>query len=403
MKFLKRNIYSILIIILCIIFVPNAISLQSQGHTQAIVTAIGIDKGEDAYEVSLQTIVPTPAEQFEQKISVVSGEGKSISEAFNNIALRLGKNIGIAQCRIIVISRNVDDDLASVFDSITKTKINTHNLSIIVTDTKAKEFINASENLDNNLYFALSDESYNNKHIDAVYLSLGDFYDDYLSKDQCSLITRINLSSSKDIGSIESQNTQDSSGGEKEQGSNQEDTVFNNGQSTVIKNGKFYFDLTPEQTRAFNWMRKESNKGYIYVSNVTDELYENADVGLEIEDKHLQKKVSFANGKPTITFKLTLYVRIDEIVSNKLSKKTLKSEKNFLTDKLKMLTIKQIKEEMAMAIKISKEYNFDAVKIKSQFTKYCNKDFVTYMYANNEKNYLNRINYVFDVDIKERM
>ena len=256
MKFLKRNIYSILIIILCIIFVPNAISLQSQGHTQAIVTAIGIDKGEDAYEVSLQTIVPTPAEQFEQKISVVSGEGKSISEAFNNIALRLGKNIGIAQCRIIVISRNVDDDLASVFDSITKTKINTHNLSIIVTDVKAKEFINASENLDNNLYFALSDESYNNKHIDAVYLSLGDFYDDYLSKDQCSLITRINLSSSKDIGSIESQNTQDSNEEEKEQGSNQEDTVFNNGQSTVIKNGKFYFDLTPEQTRAFNWMRK---------------------------------------------------------------------------------------------------------------------------------------------------
>ena len=238
MKFLKRNIYSILIIILCIIFVPNAISLQSQGHTQAIVTAIGIDKGEDAYEVSLQTIVPTPAEQFEQKISVVSGEGKSISEAFNNIALRLGKNIGIAQCRIIVISRNVDDDLASVFDSITKTKINTHNLSIIVTDVKAKEFINASKNLDNNLYFALSDESYNNNHIDAVYLSLGDFYDDYLSKDQCSLITRINLSSSKDIGSIESQNTQDSSGGEKEQGSNKEDIVFNNGQSTVIKNGK---------------------------------------------------------------------------------------------------------------------------------------------------------------------
>ena len=403
MKFLKRNIYSIIIIILCVVFVPNAISLQSQGHTQAIVTAIGIDKNENTFEVSLQTIVPTPAEQFEQKISVVSGEGQSVSEAFNNIALRLGKNIGIAQCRIIVVSRNVDDDLASVFDSITKTKINTHNLSIIVTDAKAKEFINASENLDNNLYFALSDESYNNKHIDAVYLSLGDFYDDYLSKDQCSLITRINLSSSKDIGSIESQNTQDSSGGEKEQGSNQEDAVFNNGQSTVIKNGKFYFDLTPEQTRAFNWMRKESNKGYIYVSNVTDELYENADVGLEIEDKHLQKKVSFVNGRPTITFKLKLYVRIDEIVSDKLNKKIFKSERNFLTDKLKMLTIKQIKEEMAKAIEISKKENVDVLNIKSQFTKYCNKDFIIYLNAYNGANDLNGINYIFDVDIKERI
>lgn len=402
MKFLKRNIFAVIIIISCVILVPNAISLQSQARTQAIVTAIGIDKTDNEYEVSLQTLVPTPAEQFEQKISVVSGVGKSVSEAIDKISLRLGKKIGIAQCRVIIINREIDDNLASVFDSITKTKINTHNLSIIVTDNKAKDFLNASENLDNNLYFALSDESYNNLHIDAVYLSLGEFYNDYISKDNDSLVCKVNLTSSKEIGSIESQNTQDSSGGEQEQNT-QEDIVFNNGESVIIKDGKFFLDLTPQQTRCFNWLSNKSTKGYIYVDNISDDLYDNASVGLEIQKKILKKKVKFANGKPQIAFDLIIYARIDEVMSNEQSKKVLKSEEPLLTKALKISVIKQIKEEMAAAIQLSKENFIDVLHIQDEFLKYQNKDFKQYLEYNGYNDFLSKIEFVFDVDIKELM
>lgn len=402
MKFLKRNIFAVIIIISCVILVPNAISLQSQARTQAIVTAIGIDKTDNKYEVSLQTLVPTPAEQFEQKISVVSGVGKSVSEAIDKISLRLGKKIGIAQCRVIIINREIDDNLASVFDSITKTKINTHNLSIIVTDNKAKDFLNASENLDNNLYFALSDESYNNLHIDAVYLSLGEFYNDYISKDNDSLVCKVNLTSSKEIGSIESQNTQDSSGGEQEQNT-QEDIVFNNGESVIIKDGKFFLDLTPQQTRCFNWLSNKSTKGYIYVDNISDDLYDNASVGLEIQKKILKKKVKFANGKPQIAFDLIIYARIDEVMSNEQSKKVLKSEEPLLTKALKISVIKQIKEEMAAAIQLSKENFIDVLHIQDEFLKYQNKDFKQYLEYNGYNDFLSKIEFVFDVDIKELM
>lgn len=402
MKFLKRNIFAVIIIISCVILVPNAISLQSQARTQAIVTAIGIDKTDNEYEVSLQTLVPTPAEQFEQKISVVSGVGKSVSEAIDKISLRLGKKIGIAQCRVIIINREIDDNLASVFDSITKTKINTHNLSIIVTDNKAKDFLNASENLDNNLYFALSDESYNNLHIDAVYLSLGEFYNDYISKDNDSLVCKVNLTSSKEIGSIESQNTQDSSGGEQEQNT-QEDIVFNNGESVIIKDGKFFLDLTPQQTRCFNWLSNKSTKGYIYVDNISDDLYDNASVGLEIQKKILKKKVKFANGKPQIAFDLIIYARIDEVMSNEQSKKVLKSEESLLTRALKISVIKQIKEEMAAAIQLSKENFIDVLHIQDEFLKYQNKDFKQYLEYNGYNDFLSKIEFVFDVDIKELM
>ena len=56
--------------------------------------------------------------------------------------------------------------------------------------------------------------------------------------------------------------------------------------------------LNIEETSAFNWFNPEATKGYVLLNNITDDVYNYATVGVDIERKVTRVHVYFDGAKP---------------------------------------------------------------------------------------------------------
>ena len=118
-RFFKHNLVLVVLLVMALLFLPTVISKDAESESDAIVTAIGVDKQDQDYQLSLQVLVPTPASQYNQKLSVVADKGQDVSSALSKIQLRLGKEVGLSHCKVFVFNDKVaQDGLTQVFDYI---------------------------------------------------------------------------------------------------------------------------------------------------------------------------------------------------------------------------------------------------------------------------------------------
>ena len=115
--FRYKTFYVILAIV--IFLLPTTLYMPSQAQSRAIVTAIGIDRVDDEYEVTLAIITPKNSGQVAGGNMVDSGKGNSVSVAMQNLSINLGKVIGLQHCSFIIISDEVfSEDITGVLDLI---------------------------------------------------------------------------------------------------------------------------------------------------------------------------------------------------------------------------------------------------------------------------------------------
>ena len=87
-SYIKNPMLFVFLIIL-IFFTPMAIYSPGENKIKGVVTAIGIDKSDEEYEVSLLTFIPTANQSYKQKNTVVSGKGVSVTQAVYNAQLAM--------------------------------------------------------------------------------------------------------------------------------------------------------------------------------------------------------------------------------------------------------------------------------------------------------------------------
>ena len=404
MKYLWQNKILIILIIIAIFLVPINISKPSQSQSDVIVTGIGVDKLEEEYEVSIQYLVPTPESQFKQVLKVVSMKGKSFSLAVNRVVLFLGKHLGFTHCKLLVFSESLkDENLTNIFDYVTRTKVNTYNINIINTNESAKDFLLATINLEGNS-FLMQQRSQNVKDIQLYgsVLTIEDFYEQYLSKANCSIISVAELVDKKEIEGKKGESNDTSSAGSESEGSIDKIPV-NKGNTIIVKAGKIYHHLNSEETNAFTFFDNDSHNGIIEIKNVDDEYYENANIMCEISKKKLKPKVYFSEGKPVCELNLKVVIRIMEINKENIEMDEVFSQGVVVTDTLKNKIKDKIKLDMENAIKISKEKEFDIINVYNNFYKFKTKEFKNYLENLKEgEYYLKNIDFKINIEVEER-
>ena len=141
MKYLWHNKILLVILLLFIVMFPVTISLPQQSRSENIVTAIGIDKNGEEYEVSLQYLIPY-AGSSENALKCASMKGKSVGEAIEKFNLDFGKVSGFAHCRVIVFNNEASDEgLNGALDYLQRIKTNTNNIFLVSTPISYSTFL----------------------------------------------------------------------------------------------------------------------------------------------------------------------------------------------------------------------------------------------------------------------
>lgn len=434
MKYLWHNKILILVLLLFILMFPTTISLPQQSRSENIVTAVGIDKMGEEYEVSLQYLIPY-AGSSENALKCASMKGKSVGEAIEKFNLDFGKVSGFAHCRVIVFNKEAsDDNLNEALDYLQRIKTNTNNIFLVSTEKSAKELLDSVKDLNSEFYVILSRDSVAGQHNHYESLrSFGDYYDAILGPVKCIAINNINVeedtSSSSNGGASagggsgsgessggggsngdSSSSSGSTSGGGSGGGSGSSSTssstgkaskIKNDGSLTIIKNAKRLLTLTAEESDSLNWFNSKVKDMTLRVSGFSDEIYKNADITFDVYKRFTSVDTYFVDGKPVYRLNLLVDVTIIEAAKESLKSDEFVPANNLFSDKLKTAVVSEIKNKLRNAESNFRQNKYDVVDCYEHFYKYNNKQFKEYLKTLSETDYF-LDNVIFEYNVRVR-
>lgn len=400
--------------VLAFLFLPNSFVKENQGELVAIVTSVGIDREKDSsdYLVTCQLIAPDTTGQNQQKVAVVNEKGKTITDAFTNLSLKLGKNVGFDHCSVVAIGESLNgEELLPILDHFYREGKISLNAVLVNVKGAAVDLVKESSEL-NNLSSGSIQNNFNfNKDFfgSSKISTLGVFFNEYFKKGSSCIVAEINMNYNETkVEPAESPNSGesgcDSKGGTAQSGGGGESggqpassgassgggdsgsgcqelqsvsIIQNNGDSIIYKHSKAITRASKEVNNGFNYLDNRVKYGILQVENVTDSNLHDATVAFAVKD-------SFADLKPYVDkennkFVLKVHVKISgeitEIVEDHQTKKITKSYKDLLSDELKNKMGEKIKEQIALALQFCKLNNVDALNLEDMFYKLKTSDY----------------------------
>ena len=138
----------IVFIVILLFFTPFAIYSPGESRNRGVVTAIGIDRIDQQYEVSLLTFIPTANQSYQEKTSVISGKGNSVAEAVYNAQIAMGRTIGLAHAKTTIVNEELlSEDVSTTVDYLSRVASLPENTVFVCTNNSAKEVLEQSKNL----------------------------------------------------------------------------------------------------------------------------------------------------------------------------------------------------------------------------------------------------------------
>lgn len=415
---LAKNKTWIVFLLLALVFFPKAFYREAESDTRAIITAVGIDKKDDEYEISSLMVVPSNTSDPSSNLYLVSAKGKTVGEAFNQMSHNIGKSIGLAHCDFIVVNDEVlDDDITKTIDyfvrqyNITKrayvvncaggakkmleTALNTKSLStVLLTNLVQKDnksTMGAGSNIDTiyRMYFGKSGITYLN------------VYD--IEKPEEQGVQSGGQESGGESGNSGEQGGQNSGGGSGG-GSEKEENEKIKGTEKLLflKKGKKVCDINKEETLFYEIYNKSLRSTFMLLENISDSDKTNANVGLDIIQIIDKNSFYFDDGKPTIKCEMTLIVALYEICDSKTSVEQMDNAKTHIGDNIKEAIKEKLKKGADGVMDKSRGNNIDIMKFVDVFSKRKSKQWEKFMSTHSEDNYLQDCQIVLDIKIKDK-
>lgn len=391
-KLVKKTPMILALIFILLFFFPTAIIAPSESVNNSIVTAVGIDKNENDYEVTLLTFVSYPNQTYSEKYQVLTSTGSSLSEALTKAGLQLGKNISLFHTHTAVLTQNMlQEDVVSSLDYLVRVASLPQSCILLATNTNVKDFMEYIKNLNTESDINLEELSfYNANYINWNNTTINAFLDGYYSPVKCSLmsyfplrasdIDGIPIEESMEIPEIEqtAENgsaSQSSSGTENDQqsgggGSNSEEQnkieLVNDGSVLIIKNGKQGREISREVLRGINWFNTKTTGAVLTLEDINDENFENARLVYRVNKKQIKDFVEYENGRPVYNMSLKLFVTLTEVNGDKedLMKK---HEPSYISDKVQEKVEELVKSQIRDALDILIEQKADVLGIYDKF------------------------------------
>ena len=394
--FSPRQLIVWIFVIVLIVTIPE-ITRPAMSETEAIVTMMSIDKIDDKIKVA--TAVLTPADEKRANYEVFSGVGTSVGDAIENVSLALGKSMGFAQCEIMAFGDNISEyGIISSLDFMTRTRKVGRNALLINFSGDIEEFQQSIVNLNIEKSLPIEDiMSFDKRYIPTEDSNIHSFYKGYFSEIKIGVMPKIQLLKEKTENSIEIEGGSTGGGnsavpGLGSGGQNNKQYVLNDGTICVFKNGKKHIELNPEQMKKLNIITNVEQIGTITIDNVTDYLYKNSEVILNINDKKLTFKPRFENNKPILDIEISLGLLVEEVDEENPNRTFLKRNKEFLTPTLVEKIKETVKSDTFDIIEFCKENETDVIGVYENFYRKAYQEFKPY-YAQEKEKYLNGITY----------
>ena len=408
---IKANPMLIVFAFILAFFTPNALFSNGESNNRAVVTAIGIDKEDGQYELSLLTFVPTPNQTYLETNSVISGKGDTIAEAMHKIQMQLGKKVGLSHAKTTVVNVNLlEDNVAKEIDYLNRVSTLSENTVLVCTTDKAKDFLEASKNLEKEIGLELDRLIfYNSTNIYVEDTTLEAFYQGYLSPTHSSIIGYFELEQeSPPQGESEGEASDSASGSgfgvtggsggnggdgspEKQSGGNKK--INNKGQVSLLKNGKKVAILGNEELIGINAINGKAIGATITINNVDDGEYKNAELTFRVQDKKVLKSAKFENGHPIFSCNVVLGVELVEgrekegIIKNDTELETLQPD---VARKIEQV----VKDRFTKSLKILRETKTDVIGIYDFFERQNRAEFEKFIEnLDNPDDFLNYITF----------
>ena len=384
---LTKNSTWIIFLVMLFLFMPVAFNKEPQTDVKAIMTAVGIDKNDDEYEVSCLMVIPTTEKDPNSDLHLVSAKGLTISQAINQLSHNIGKEVGLAHCDIIIMNDE------AIEDNITKTLdffIRGYNI------TKKAYVVNCPEGAKEMLSTVMKDKSVSaillanlvNSEDNAV-MGVGSdidlIYRNYFEK---SGVNRLNVfelekndegsqQSSQSNGQESGSDSSTSSGGGSGQG--EEKKLVSNNKLVFLKNGVKSCEIEQTEATLYSIYKGQIDRGYLFLDNVNDNEKENAKMGVDLVKIKRNNDYVFENGKPTIKCNITLVVALHEIYESETNVEQADNTKTHISKEVKDEIKKKFSQSAERILSVSKENKTDIYEFYNKFYKYKNKEWKKYL------------------------
>ncbi len=408
-KWCKQPVIIVLIIIL-IFFTPLAIYSPGENRNRGVVTAIGIDKTNEEYEISLLTFIPTPNQTYKELTSIITGRGETVAEALYKAQISMGRKIGLAHAKTTVVSKELlQEDVASHIDYLSRVASLPENTVFVCSSTSAKELLESSQSLEEKIGLKLEQLiGFNANNIYVTDTSLEAFYKGYYKKVKSSIIGYLKVEdekqdlqmtsdSAKGGGQGSTANAEGSSNNQEE--SKSKKTIINEGEAVLLKEGKMVDLLTIDELNGINLLNKKALNQIISIKDI--ELNgQKFDLSYKIKNKKVLINTKFENDIPIYSAQLILGL---ELVEAKGNHKTvvINTEFSEITGEVEKALDKEIKKQFTNALKVLRENKTDVISINEKFFNDNRKEYKKYIEKIEDiDNFINFVNFKLSLIIQ---
>ena len=408
-KWCKQPVIIVLIIIL-IFFTPLAIYSPGENRNRGVVTAIGIDKTNEEYEISLLTFIPTPNQTYKELTSIITGRGETVAEALYKAQISMGRKIGLAHAKTTIVSKELlQEDVASHIDYLSRVASLPENTVFVCSSTSAKELLESSQSLEEKIGLKLEQLiGFNANNIYVTDTSLEAFYKGYYKKVKSSIIGYLKVEdekqdlqmtsdSAKGGGQGSTANAEGSSNNQEE--SKSKKTIINEGEAVLLKEGKMVDLLTIDELNGINLLNKKALNQIISIKDI--ELNgQKFDLSYKIKNKKVLINTKFENDIPIFSAQLILGVELVEVKGNHKTV-VINTEFSEITGEVEKALDKEIKKQFTNALKVLRENKTDVISINEKFFNDNRKEYKKYIEKIEDiDNFINFVNFKLSLIIQ---
>lgn len=408
-KFIKRHTW-ILLLLSCLVFVPQSFSYQAKLNMRVIVTGMGIDKVEDGYEITAQVVMPTPGSESgggNATLGFISEIGVNVSDGVQKIAYKIGKTAGFSHMSFLIVGQNMlEDNLAESLDYFVRDPELNTSVMMLISPTTAKDMLSKTETLELSAGVGLQKVFiYKQSSFNGVMMPIEEFVNNAFGLSKSSAVGGIliteegeeelgkstsetlsssenGLSSSGESGSSSGENSGSESGGQSGQGNNGSSSGGGGGSKSTgssqdgrikyyndvyyFKRGKFIGKFEKEEELlGFFLTDNVSNNGEFTVKNVNGGVLKNATVGIQFREEKTRKKINFKEGKPVFELQIMFKdVRIVELLNDgALTEKIYRDPDEEMVSAIKKAIEKKVERDIMQTFEKAKTDDVDIFKI----------------------------------------
>jgi hypothetical protein len=408
-KILKQRMLIFALILISLLF-QEQISSEGQVNLRALITALGVDKIEQGYEVSAQIF--TPSKQAFSPKEIISERGPTIGSIIEALIIKTGRLCIENTCSLLVFGSDLaKDNVMETIDYFLRKNVISWSAVVAVGEKSALETLKGLNKLEQNSnidwsdFLSISEKGFDRTAIDLRHFAKGIYGLTNTAQTIVIGVEETKQDSQKGSGgesggggggggggdeSSQSAKIVQSSGGKKEPESSgtipadkeslkgQAPQIKMHGKTAVFVKGKQVLELNKEQTEGYNWIDKKALFHHFMIEGLGGYYFGDAKLTIQVVDKKVKIKCKFDN-KPQIIFKISAKMALAEVMRDQIPLIVGKNDNGILSMMLVKEVEKYIKERVSDAYYTAAEEGADIFNLVPCFYKFHTKKYNSYM------------------------